>query len=141
MTVSKKEANLIEELRAMLPDTPEAQALVERVREAVHPDRLLTTREAADFLGVRSVNTLKALLIKEAVPTVKVGSHTRVAKRDLERLHNSRSLDAMRESDQKWDEIDEAFGSEGLTQSEMDALSDARPGTLPWKKKRSERAL
>jgi excisionase family DNA binding protein len=125
---------LIEELRALLPETPQARAALDRLQRELHPDRLLTTREAADILGIRLVNTLKALLKAEKVPTVKVGTHTRVARRALERLRESRRLAAIQASDRQWDEVDAAFGSEGLTQEQMDALSETRPGTLPWKR-------
>lgn len=59
----------------MLPDTPQARAVLERAQEELAPGHLLTTREAAYFLDIRSVNTLKALLRAERVPTVKVGPH------------------------------------------------------------------
>ena len=130
---AEQRADLIEELRGLLPDTPQARAVLERVREELHPDHLLTTREAADFLGIRSVNTLKALLAREGVPTVKVGSHTRIARRELERLHINRKVAAMQASDRRWDAVDAAFGEEGLSKEQMDALSQSRPGALPWK--------
>ncbi len=41
---------------------------------ALDRDRLLTTRQAADLLGIRSVNTLKLLLRREQVPTVRRGN-------------------------------------------------------------------
>ena len=39
--------------------------------------RLLTTTEAAELLGIRSVNTLKLLLRLEQVPTVRRGNRRR----------------------------------------------------------------
>jgi len=122
----------LHELEALLPDSPEAHAVVERLRDELDPDRLLTTREAADLLGVRSVNTLKALLRVEQVPTVKVGTHTRIARQDVDRLRQSRRTTAMQESDRHRDEVDTAFGSEGLTQEEVEALSESRPGPMAW---------
>jgi excisionase family DNA binding protein len=131
--VAERKSDLIEELRALLPNTPHARAVLERVRQELQPDHLFTTREAADFLGIRSVNTLKALLRAEQVPTVRVGAHTRIARQELERLRESRRLAAVRASDRQWDQVDAAFGSEGLTQEQMDTLSETRPGALPWK--------
>ena len=132
--VAERKTDLIEELSALLPDTPHARAVLEQVRQELRPDRPLTTREAADFLGIRSVNTLKALLLAEKVPTVKAGTHTRVARQELERLRESRRLAAIHAADQKWDQVDAAFGSDGLTQEQTDMLSEARPGALPWKR-------
>jgi excisionase family DNA binding protein len=131
---TQKQQDLLEELRTVLPDTPQAQAVFARLQEELAPDHLFTTREAADFLGIRSVNTLKALLRTANIPTVKVGTHTRVARRELDRLRQDRRTRALQEADARWDEIDAAFGTEGLTQAEMDGLSESRPGTLPWQR-------
>lgn len=124
--------DLIEELRMVLPDTPQAHAVLERVRAELAPDHLLTTREAADFLGIRSINTLKALIRAEQVPTVKVGTHTRIARRELERMLESHRTQAIQQIDKAWDQVDDDFGCAGMTQDEMDALNRSRPGTLPW---------
>jgi excisionase family DNA binding protein len=123
---------LLRDLHMLLPATPEAQAVFERVRDELAPDHLLTTREAADFLGIRSVNTLKALVRTAHIPTVKVGTHMRIARRDLERLQRDRRTQALQESDEMWDTVDDAFGAEGMAQEEMEALSATRPGSVPW---------
>lgn len=94
----------------------------------------MTTREAADFPGIRSINTLKARLHTEQVPTVKVGTHTRIARRELERLLDSRRTRAIQRADRAWDQVDGAFGEDGLTQEEMETLAQSRPGTLPWQR-------
>lgn len=129
---TKSMQDLLDELRSLLPDTPKARAVFERIREELSPDRLLTTREAADLLGIRSVNTLKTLLHTARVPTVKVGTHTRIARRTIEQLRQDHRTAALRRTDEQWDKVDEAFGTEGMTQEEMDALSESRPGTPPW---------
>ena len=54
--------------------------------DALDGERLLTTTEAASFLGIRSVNTLKLLLRAEGVPTVRRGNRTLVALGEVERL-------------------------------------------------------
>lgn len=129
---AERKPDLIDELRTVLPDTPRARAVLERVQEVLAPDHLLTTREAADFLGIRSVNTLKALLRAERVPTVKVGTHTRIARRDLERVLDSHRVRAMQHADSAWDQVDEAIGGDALTQEEMDMLARSRPSRSPW---------
>ncbi len=127
---AERKPDLIDELRMVLPDTPRARAVLERVQEALAPDHLLTTREAADFLGIRSVNTLKALLHAERVPRVKVGTHTRIARRELERLLDSRRTRAIQCADRAWDQVDEAFGEDGLTQEQTDMLAQTHPHPL-----------
>jgi excisionase family DNA binding protein len=102
--VAERKSDLIKELSALLPNTPHARAVLERVRQELQPDHLFTTREAADFLGIRSVNTLKALLRAEQVPTVRIGTHTRIARQELERLRESRRLATVRTSDRQWDQ-------------------------------------
>lgn len=133
MTTEKTD-QLLEELRTILPNTPQAQAIFARIRDELAPDHLFTTREAADLLGIRSVNTLKALLCAAQVPTVKVGTHTRIARRELDRLRRDRRTDALQVAERRWDEVDAAFGPEGLSQVEMEGLSEARPGAVPWQR-------
>ncbi len=99
---------------------------------AVAPERLLTTSQAAEYLGIHSVNTVKALVRAEGLRTEMHGNRLMIPVRELERLEASKKLAAIRASDRSHDEADAAFGSEGLTEDEMAGLTAGRPGRLPW---------
>ncbi|GAC1445184.1 MAG: hypothetical protein NVSMB52_05650 [Chloroflexota bacterium] len=129
--VAAKKQELLDELRTVFPNTLQPQAVFERVREELSPDHLATIREAASLLCIRSINTLKALLLTAQVPTVKIGTYTRIARRELDLLQRDCRPRALQNGQTMWDQVDDAFGIEGLTQEEMDGLSESCPGNLP----------
>jgi len=111
-------------------------ALLEIVRMLWGTDKpLLTTTEAAEALGMRSVNTLKVLLQAERVPTVKHGNRTMIPFGELVRLRSSERLRNLRAIDRMHDETVDLGSDEGMTHDQLDALNAGRPGTLPWKRK------
>jgi Helix-turn-helix domain len=111
-------------------------ALLEIVKMLWGMDKpLLTTTEAAELLGMRSVNTLKVLLRTERVPTVKHGNRTMIPLSELLRLRSSRRLRDLRAVDRLHDESANLGADEGMSDKELEALSAGRPGTLPWQRK------
>ena len=100
--------------------------------QALDDDHLLTTREAARLLGVRSINTLKGLVIRTGIPYQKVGNRMMLSVAEVERLRESPVMRGLRASEALHDTIDELGPTEGLTIEEMQDLEAARPGRLPW---------
>lgn len=94
---------------------------------------LLTTTEAAEVLGIRSVNTLKALLRIENVPTMKHGNRTMIPVSELVRLRSSERVRNLRAVDRLHDEIADLGTDQGMTSEQLTTLNTARPGSLPWK--------
>ena len=110
--------------------------VVKTVEQALHaldmPD-LLTTTEAATLLGIRSVNTLKLLVRRSGLPYEAHGNRMMIPLATLEDLQHSALVRGIRASDHAHDATNELGTEGGLTQSEMDALEQSRPGRLPWK--------
>ena len=94
-------------------------------------DRLLTTRQAADLLGIRSVNTLKLLLRREQIPTVRRGNQTMVALGEVERLQDGEHVRGIRASDAAHDATDGLGLPKGLSAAQLENLEAARPGRPP----------
>jgi hypothetical protein len=108
-------------------------ALLEIARLLWGTDKpLLTTTEAAEALGMRSVNTLKVLLRAENVPTVKHGNRTMISFGELVRLRGSERLRGLRQIDRLHDDIVDLGSDEGLSEAQLEALDAGRPGNLPW---------
>jgi hypothetical protein len=99
---------------------------------ALGRDRLLTTRQAADLLGIRSVNTLKLLLRREQVPTVRRENRTMVALGEIERLQDSERVRGIRASDAAHDATEGLGVPKGLSAALLEDLEAVRPGRLPW---------
>jgi hypothetical protein len=137
-------AELRDELRSVrsLLTAGEIRAATLKLDEALQEletSRLLTTTEAAEILGIRSVNTLKALVRTEDIQTVMHGNRLMIPLSEVERIHDSARVRGIRAADLAHD-VAEALGvPEGMTQDEMDVLSASRPGTPPWRRKQ-ERA-
>jgi hypothetical protein len=111
-------------------------ALLEIVKLLWGTDRpLLTTTEAAQALGMRSVNTLKVLLRAENVPTIRHGNRTMIPFRELMHLRSSERLRNLRAIDRMHDAIANLGADDGMTEEQLGALSAGRPGILPWSRR------
>lgn len=97
--------------------------------------QLLTTREAARVLGIRSINTLKALVIRNGIPYQRVGNRMMLPLAEVDQLRESPLMRGLRASEAPHDTIDELGPPEGLSIEEMRDLEAARLGRLPWKKR------
>lgn len=111
--------------------------VVERVNDALQAlddQRLLTTAEAAALLGIRSVNTLKLLVLRLGIPYVRHGNRMMLALGDVERLQRDQVVADVRASDSAHDDIDLLGAADDLTRVQMDALEAGRPGIPPWQR-------
>lgn len=121
---------------AQAGDVNEVVQAVDRALQALDGSRLLTTTEAAELLGIRSVNTLKALVIRNGIPYERHGNRMMLPLAEVERLRESPLLRGLRASEALHDTIADlgptGRDGEGLTAEEMQDLEAARPGRLPW---------
>lgn len=109
--------------------------VVQRVSEALHAldgGRLLTTTEAAELLGIRSVNTLKVRVRQLGVPHEMHGNRMMLPLAEVEHLQNSPEVRGIRASDRAHDATDNLGSKEGLSSEQLSDLTQARPGRLPW---------
>jgi hypothetical protein len=95
-------------------------------------DRLLTTTEAKEWLGIGSINTLKVLVRKAGLKTVKRGNRTMIPLSQLELLQDSPLLRGIRMSDQLHAASADLGEDRELSDKERDILAESRPGKLPW---------
>lgn len=110
----------------------EAMALLEALEELWRSEQTVTTTEAARLLGIRSINTLKALLKVEGIETVANGNRIMIPIDEVLRLKNSRRTQGIRASDEAHDA---SFDDDtSMTEADMDILHDSRPGRLPWQR-------
>ncbi|MGH2343802.1 MAG: hypothetical protein ACRDG4_01150 [Chloroflexota bacterium] len=94
--------------------------------------RLLTMEEAAEMLGVKSHEALAPIMHGNGVPLEWRADRPVVALSDVERVAGSEWVLRMQELDRLHD-LSSDLGRE-MTQEEMDALEEGRPGQLPWKR-------
>jgi excisionase family DNA binding protein len=121
----------LRQVRAYVAEGERDKALdaLDRALEDVQPDRLLTTSEAAEMLGIRSVNTVKALVRREGLAYERHGNRMMIPLRELERIQGSQTVRGIQASDRAHDDAD--WGGDDLTLEQMKELERARPGTVP----------
>ncbi len=100
--------------------------------QALNEDQLLTTREAARLLGIRSINTLKGLVVRNGIPYQRVGNRMMLSVTTVERLRESPVMRGLRASEALQDTIGELGPEAGMTAAAMQDLEATRPGHLPW---------
>jgi hypothetical protein len=126
----------LEQIRASARagDLQEVVQTVDHALESLDTARLLTTTEAADLLGIRSINTLKGLVLRLSIPYERRGNRMMLPLAEVERLRESPLLRGLRASEALHGMIADlgATDEEGLTTEELQDVETARPGRLPW---------
>ena len=110
----------IEEARAHVVrgDAGAALTAIDAALAKVDPERLLTMGEAAEVLGVRSVNTVKQRCRAGVLRCSTVAGRWVVPMTEIDRLQASAAAEIGIDRD--------------LTDVELDAMSQGRSGRLPW---------
>ena len=115
-------------------NTGEVVRTAQEALRALDGDRLLTTTEAAEALGVRSINTVKLWHRNGFLSGVQRGNHTMIPFAEIERVRDDERVRAIRAADRLHDASSEFGVPEGLSDEELQRLSAARPGRLPWQR-------
>jgi hypothetical protein len=93
---------------------------------------LVTTTQAAELLGIRSRNTVKALVQRFNLPYQKHGNRMMIPIAELARIQESSEVRAIRELDQLNAGIAGLNSDEPLSEEELETLRAGRPGCAPW---------
>jgi Helix-turn-helix domain len=118
-------------------NTAEVVRTAQKALRELDGARLLTTTEAAEALGVRSINTVKLWCRTGLLSSVQRGNRVMIPLAEIERVQNDERVRAIRAADKLHDASSDFGVSEGLTDEEMQRLSAARPGRLPWQRSRA----
>lgn len=110
----------------------EALHTLDQAIQEMEPERLLTTTEAADALGVRSVNTIKGWCHTGYLRGVRRGSRIMIPLAAVERIQNSDQVRAIRVSDALHEASQSLDPLSGLDEEQLRDLAASRPGKLPW---------
>jgi excisionase family DNA binding protein len=135
---------MTDELRAQLIQAREAAQggdITETVRrldeviKQIQPDRLLTSTEAAELLGIRSSNTILAWCRTGYLHGVKRGGRMMIPLSEVERIREGDNVKSARALEALHAQTAALGADEGLSDDEMELLHESRPGTLPWERK------
>lgn len=95
-------------------------------------DQLVTTTQAAEILGIGSVNTVKVLVRKLNLRHEMHGNRMMIPTSELERIQQSQTLREVQASDHIHQQTESLGSDEGMSREQLAALSRSRPGRLPW---------
>lgn len=109
----------------------EAVLRIEHILSDLDNNRLLTTSEARELLGIGSVNTLKLLVKKAGLKVEHHGNRMMIPIGELERLQESSLVQGIRASDRLHEESS-GLGDGDLSSEQLGDLEESRPGSLPW---------
>jgi|SRR5689334_24168510 len=126
---------VIEEIRMHAQDgnVDEVIRAADHALHALDGDQLLTTTQAAELLGIRSVNTLKLLVRSSGIGYEMRGNRMMIPLAELQRIQNSPEVRGIHASDRLHDASAELGTDEGLSGEQLEDLTLSRPGWLPWK--------
>jgi len=128
----------LEQLRAYVADGNRDEALrrIDQTLQGLDGERRVTTTEAAELLGIQSVEIVRLLCNRGDIQyTVGDDGEAMISLSEIERVRDSEPVRMIRTLDRLHDEIEElGFPGEPLTEEEMEMLQASRPGTLPWER-------
>ncbi len=128
----------LKELRGYVAEgnTDEALRKIDRTLQELDGERRVTTTEAAELLGIQSVEIVRLLCNRGDIRyTVGDDGEAMISLSQIERVRDSEPVRMIRTLDRLHDEIEElGFPGEPLTEEEMEMLQASRPGTLPWER-------
>jgi len=115
-------------------DRARAIQTIDQALKEIDGDRLLTTTEAAELLGVRSITTVKLWLRQGFIKSEMRGNRAMIPLSEVERVRDVARVRHIRVMG-KLHEASAEFGvPEGLSDEELQSLSASRPGRLPWQR-------
>ncbi len=133
MSITKAREEMVQ-ARQLVASGKSEEALhrLDQAIQEIEPERLLTTTEAAEALGVRSVNTIKGWCHTGYLRGVERGSRIMIPLAEVERIQQNDQVRAIRASD-ALHEVSRDFSlPSGLDEEQLRDLAASRPGKLPW---------
>jgi excisionase family DNA binding protein len=109
---------------------------VEQGKDVIPADRLLTTTQAAQLLGIQSSNTIKNWVRSGYLNGVRRGARTLIPASEVARIREEDRVRRVRHTELLLD-ASAALGSEdSMTDEMLREISAERPGTPPWQRTR-----
>jgi hypothetical protein len=118
--------------RLIAGDTETAVQKIDRVLDELAPERLVTTDDAAQLLGIRSEYMVRLLCRTGFLDCRTEANRILVPVSEIDRVFDSRDLRDLRAVDNLHDASEEFGVPGGLSEEELCELSASRPGSVPW---------
>lgn len=134
MAIAEMREELLQDReRVVAGNSVDVVDVIDRALKHIEPHNLLTTSEAANLLGVRSVNTVKLWCRSGYLNGVMRGNRTMIPISEIERVQNADQVRAIRASDALHSASADLGVERGLDEEQLQDLAASRPGRLPWR--------
>lgn len=115
-------------------DTAGAQRHLDLVARQLDPGRMLTTSEAAELLGIRSKNTIKAMARRGQIAAQRVGTRYLIPLAEVTRLQDAPVIHEVRAIERDYAAMAFPGSDAPMDADEMASLRAGETGTLPWQR-------
>lgn len=115
-------------------DTEGARQHLDIAAQQLAPETMLTTTEAAELLGIRSKNTIKAMARRGQIAATLVGTRYLIALAEVARLQDAPVIHEVRTIERDYDAMAFPGSDEPVSEEEMTSLRVGEPGLLPWRR-------
>lgn len=96
--------------------------------------RMLTTTEAADLLGIRSKNTVKAMARRGQIDAAQRGGRFLIPMTEIIRLQGEPMIHDLQRIEGDYARMAFPGSDDPVSDEEMESLEEGHPGTLPWRR-------
>lgn len=115
-------------------DTAGAQRHLDLAARQLDPGRMLTTTEAAELLGIRSKNTIKAMARRGQITATRVGTRYLIPLAEVTRLQDAPVMHELRAIEHDYDAMTFPGSDDPVSEEEMTSLRAGETGALPWRR-------
>lgn len=102
--------------------------------EQLELGRMLTTTEAADLLGIRSKNTIKAMVRRGQIAATMVGARHMIPMTEIVRLQAGPMIAELQTIERDYRDMAFPGSDDPVSDEEMESIREDRVGTLPWQR-------
>jgi excisionase family DNA binding protein len=115
-------------------DTAEAQKHLALAARQLDPGAMLTTTEAAEMLGIRSKNTIKAMARRGQIAAAIVGTRYMIPMTEIIRLQDEPVIHELHTIQRDYARMAFPGSDDPISDEEMESMREGHAGTLPWQR-------
>jgi excisionase family DNA binding protein len=115
-------------------DAAEAQRHLSIAARQLEPSTMLTTTEAADLLGIRSKNTIKAMARRGQIGAAIMGNRYMIPMAEIIRLQDEPVIHELHAIQRDYAHMAFPGSDDPVSDEEMESMREGHTGTLPWQR-------
>ncbi|MGI8854869.1 MAG: helix-turn-helix domain-containing protein [Thermomicrobiales bacterium] len=115
-------------------DAAEAQRHLSIAARQLDPSMMLTTTQAAELLGIRSKNTIKAMTRRGQIAAAIAGNRYMIPMTEIIRLQDEPVIHDLHAIQRDYARMAFPGSDDPVSDKEMESMREGHTGTLPWQR-------